>query len=85
MTIYIVKGTTGEYDDTCLWDVKAFKDKEDALKFLSQCQAHADKEYINAGGRKFTFCYKLKDSPYDPKFDMDYTGTEYYIREIELC
>ena len=85
MTIYIVFGATGEYEDYNEWMFKAFKNKNDAEKIifnfnkrlteLNTCEPldWEARENIEEEFRK-----------HDPRFNMDYTGSHYFIKKVEL-
>lgn len=82
--IYVVRGSTGEYSDRYEWIVKAFTDKVTAQWFVNDCSAIARDEFANAEeNEEGFFSYKVY-SELDPKFSMDYTGTNYYLEEVEL-
>lgn len=74
MTIYVVKGNTGMYDDFYEWNVKAFVDKRKAKRFAEKAQKWANEHKEGDPG-----------SP-DPFFQKDsaYQNTEYEVTELEL-
>jgi len=73
--IYIVVGSTGKYADYAEWNVKAFRNRRDANLFAIECKTYA-KDFMEDK----TITIK---SP-DDFFEMDYTGTWYNIKELEL-
>lgn len=82
MTIYVIRGTTGEYSDRTEWAVKAFKDKTKTLKCIIELEREAKRIQFERGSE-----YRLPDdynNPLDPKMIMDYTGTSYFYDEVEL-
>jgi hypothetical protein len=81
--IYVVRGSTGEYSDRWEWLVKAFTDKITAENFVNDCSAIARREFDNANKSSSFWGYE-KSSELDPNFSMDYTGTNYYLEEVEL-
>jgi hypothetical protein len=82
ITIYLVMGSTGEYDDWREWIVCAYKDKERA------------KEHSKLAEEKADFLFQTKSyrdarepagqNEFDPRMDMDHTGTEYRIQPTRL-
>lgn len=40
--VYIVKGSTGQYEDYQTWNAKAFLSKKKAKKFMAKCQEFCD-------------------------------------------
>lgn len=83
MKIYIVEGSTGEYADRQNWLVKAYssRDKADA-------HAQSAEKWINDYGvsewRKQKYDANRDLNPYDPNMSVDYTGTSYYVIELDL-
>ena len=83
MIIYIVTGSTGEYDDRYEWNVKAFSSKEKADDLCGELNK------LTEGASKLS--YKERDElaeavqeSLDPKCSIDYTGTYYNIEELEV-
>jgi hypothetical protein len=89
--IYVVMGTTGEYSDRVEWPVKAFQSEEKAEKFIN----HLSLKYKTYPGG--TTGYGFERGPdeeedalqeymeeFDPGFEEDYTGTFWYLFEVEL-
>jgi hypothetical protein len=80
-TIYVVMGTTGEYSDRTEWPVVAFCQKDTAEKLIEQATKRAkeieatreERYYVERGCNEF-----------DPDMTMDYTGTYYFLYEVEL-
>lgn len=87
MQIYIVMGSTGEYEDYTTWVSKCFLDKHLADQFKINCQIYADRCINKYNSKENDFCHKqnkvMDESP-DPFFSIDYTGTDYSIIEREL-
>ena len=82
--IYVVHGSTGEYSDRSEWFVIAYRDRARADK-------HADDATVWAkqNERAFMQCTPPPEgnpvNPFDPHMAMDYTGTDYYVDEVELA
>ncbi len=76
MTIYLIEGETGTYDDIRTWVGKAFINKQLAQTTMEAWQHFADEYYSN----------RFDDSIIapDPHFDIGYTGTTYKLIEREL-
>lgn len=76
-TLYLVVGSTGEYSDRVEWFVAAYADQAKAethallaKAFGATCRReHGRYDYAN---------------PYDKQFQLDYTGTDYYVADIEM-
>jgi hypothetical protein len=84
--VYIVFGTTGEYSDRNEWSVCGYRNKDIATKHADDAMiwAHLLKEKIDEEGKS---AFEAKDqlvSPYDSHFNMDYTGTDYYVLEVDI-
>lgn len=93
-TIFIVEGSTGEYSDHCEWIVCAFTDKNDAREMVDKCTAEylrIQQELDNLREDNGYFFYdfdvkegKLEKHKFDPKFNIDYTGTNYTYYKCQL-
>lgn len=72
--VYVVWGSTGEYSDHTEWHVKAFADEEKAKDLVLKASARARE--LKA---KYPEYWDIPDgsNEYDPKFQSDYTGTNY--------
>ena len=82
MTIHIVFGRTGEYDDFRDWVVKAFTSQEKAQDLVTAASKRAREIFqtwaITPDGDT------SEQNEFDPEMEMDYTGTLYYITKCEL-
>lgn len=100
-TIYILQGTTGEYSDRTDWIVRAYSNKEDAVKAQQDVTDAFVKlwQFMEANQLSYwDYFYDTLDATYneeatnlvaevhkiDPKFQMDYTGTSWWINECWL-
>jgi hypothetical protein len=86
MKIYYVEGWTGAYDDYVTWIVKAYVSKAKANKhcrklndLLLQNGLHGTLSDCKVSATSRGFSTVL-----DPKMQIDYTGTEYVVCELEL-
>ena len=95
MKIYIISGTTGDYNDILEWDVCAYMDRNLAetrvyklldtlkkynLKTTVKSYGNVDYDKLNLNVTKFK-----QDEHGDSNMFYDYTtGTQYNIRELEL-
>ncbi|NIQ92427.1 MAG: hypothetical protein GWN93_26980 [Deltaproteobacteria bacterium] len=82
MKIFIVMGTAGEYANTEQWPVKAFRSKRRAEDIGTKAMRRANEIYedhFKKYGRR-----DLPENEYDPDMEMDYTGTSYFLYEVEL-
>lgn len=71
MKIYVVKGSTGLYEDYSEWNVKAFREHDQAIKFMEEAQEWAD-------------THSSEDRGPDPFFNKDYDKTWYEVEQLEL-
>lgn len=79
--IYIVMGTTGEYSGRNEWPVKAYRDSRLAESHVTNATELAkiiEVQYLRYDDTP------LDTNPYDPHMQMRYTGTSYFIMEVEL-
>jgi len=86
MKVYIVFGTTGEYSDRQEWPVCGYKERVRADKHADEAMiwAHLLKEKVDDEGKTV---FENRDnlvSPYDEDIRMDYTGTDYYVLEVDI-
>ncbi len=81
--IYVVMGTTGEWSDRTEWTVAAYIDEEEAKKHVELASEKANEEAVkgNASSNKWNYQYK---NEYDKSMQIDYTGTSYFICEVDL-
>jgi hypothetical protein len=79
--IWVVRGTTGEYSDRSEWPVCAYKDEQKAKDHAEMATKRA-KEIEATRKNRYPRCEGLNE--FDPNMSIDYTGTEYFIEEMEL-
>lgn len=85
MRIYIIQGATGEYSDRAEWLVGAFKNEDEAKKFVIEAEEISRVHFINYKASESKFKYSNNATSHlDPQFKLDYTGTFYNIIETEL-
>ena len=81
MKVWIVMGTTGEYSDRSEWPVCVYADE-------ARAQARAE-----AATQRAAEIYEARPrysappegaNEHDPKMQMDYTGTTYFLAESEM-
>ena len=84
MTVYVVEGNTGEYEDRFDWIVKAFTSKDRAEDLARELNI-----LVKNSGRDMS--YEDRDNlqnmireNLDPNCYVEYTGTYYSIKEIEV-
>jgi hypothetical protein len=80
--IYIVMGTTGEYSDRSEWPVAAYFD-------VLKAQEHVENATKVAQGIEVTrtspyWTHPDQSNQYDPNMQMDYTGTQYFLMDVEI-
>ena len=76
MTIYLIEGETGTYNDVRTWIGKTFTNKQLAQTTMEAWQKFADEHYHNR--------FDTSIIAPDPHFAIDYTGTTYNLIEREL-
>ena len=96
--IYILQGTTGEYSDRTDWIVRAYTDEAKAIgaqmdvtdalarlwKLMEEKDIHYYDLYDHESLDSETKELYQQVSDIDPKFQMDYTGTSWWVKECEL-
>ena len=83
MVVYIVHGSTGEYEEFRDWIAGIFLTQEAAKQYQWMCQNEADymMEEVTGEDDTFTRYYREEYKGHDPEFKIDYTGTWYNISE----
>jgi ribosomal protein L21E len=93
MLIYIVEGDTGEYSGHSTWLVKAFSSKEKAEDLARNAMLRAKEIEKESPTDYLMQAYKVGDkvkvkakkkNKFDPQMQMQYTGTEYTVLEVEF-
>jgi hypothetical protein len=83
--IYVVMGETGEYSNRGEWPVLAFFDEAEAKERVIAASRRAKEIEARKDHRLSSYRASLHGlNEYDPKMDMDYTGTRYYIMTVTL-
>jgi hypothetical protein len=77
--IYLVIGSTGEYDDYDEWVVKAFRRKKLALALANKAKARANELY--PVGR---LSYRTSENKFDPACRMARNGASYVVAEVSF-
>lgn len=94
-TIYLVKGSTGDYEDTYNWVAKAFTNKQKAEDFCKQLNDIAQRSHVGNFGstynsRDYNKVYDVQEevaeelNKIDPKASVHGSGTSYNIEELEV-
>lgn len=78
--IYLVKGSTGVYDNFETWDVKAFIDEQQAKDYTDACQ---DEIKSRKGKRRLVYAH-YDDSILDPSMHIFGYSTDYEVVKVEL-
>lgn len=85
--VFLVKGFTGEYEDSIDWVAKAFHTRTEAKQYLDQLLAIVRKY---GPGNEGAFDYETQADfereleEIDPKCRVDYTGVYYEIEEVQI-
>lgn len=85
MKIYIIQGSTGEYDSYCEWTVCAYLDENKAAKRVQEL----NDLIVELDISKYTYQYQFEEAfqkhPMgDPDFRIYCTGATYDYYELEL-
>lgn len=72
-TVYVIRGTTGEYSDRQEWLVCAYQDEQLAKDHVLAATRWAHEEHARIG----RYGDSDRPSPYDPDIVIYYTGTAY--------
>ncbi len=92
-TIYLVKGRTGEWDDSYAWVAKAFLKQEKATSFCETLNTIADKSHAKHFGsdsstRDEKKMYRTQEKvrvellKLDPQASVSFPGTSYKVEEL---
>jgi len=90
VTIYIVVGECGEYDDYRDWVVKAFRSEERADEFVKEVTAEYERLRKKYSGSAIADAWYMRMheagdfNPLDPGMLTDDSGTEYSHFPVEL-
>lgn len=86
MKIYVVQGSTGEYSDNREWLVKAFVNEKRAADLVQKASERAREVFAMRDDNDW-YTYPRPErfnNEHDPNMQVDYTGTNYGILEVEL-
>lgn len=94
-TVYLVRGSTGEYDDHYSWVAKAFEDQGKAEDFCIQLnniaqRAHAGNFGKDWASRNNDAMYQVQEEVseelrhLDPKASVSTPGTSYRVEPLEV-
>jgi len=85
--VYLIEGHTGEYSDRDSWPVRVYTNKKLANSLAKRFTKLIRKHIEEAGAdyRDWDEIYENKEiKEFDSRFHMDYTGTWYTVKEVEL-
>lgn len=83
--VYVVMGTTGEYSDRNEWPVAAYMTEGQAAKRIVEQKRKAQEVRASGRDRHDTgWTEWSRNETGDPGFQMDYTGTDYFMMEVDL-
>lgn len=96
-TIYLITGTTGDYEDTYEWNVKGFENKDKADLLLKKLNDLAQKGHVGNYGSNYSErssrmgeILKAQEKvakqlrKLDPKASVSGSGTNYSIETLEI-
>jgi hypothetical protein len=80
--VYIVQGSCGEYSDRREWSIKVYADQKRAEQHVLNAEKWSQEWYVTRPDY-FERDLEKPESPYDPFFQHDYTGTRYWLDEVD--
>jgi hypothetical protein len=87
--IYVVMGSTGEFSDRTEWPLRAYRSEAAAQAEVERMHHEIN---VRIGGRsRHDLRWEERDGiekemkQLDPQFEMDYTGTHYFIYTVTLA
>lgn len=94
-TIYIIKGSSGDYEDRYEWEVKGFFNQNKANDLLKKLQELADKthakHFLNEDeGTDYSKYFKMEEelipilNNLDPKASISYPGIHYSLETLDV-
>ena len=81
MEIYIVTGSSGEYDSWRTWNVVAYLDRDKAIEHAENAERRS-KEILSQSESPYDQCCK---NEFDPHMQMDYTGAAYDCEKVVIA
>lgn len=78
--VFLVMGSTGEYDDYHEWVVCVYREFDSAQDHAKMANEESAKLFSENSGRTFI----NHKGVYDENMHIDYTGTTYFIEESVL-
>lgn len=84
--IFVVCGTTGEWSDRTEWLTRAFSSEKEAKTYISTLESTyrsfpPGPWYNRENHEELEKAMEVLD----PRFQEDYTGTRWFIREVGFC
>lgn len=79
--IFLVIGATGEFEDYHEWVVCAYRDISSAQEHAKKAEEEAKKLFSERNKLEISSTHETK---LDANMHIDYTGTSYYVEEIDL-
>lgn len=85
LTVYVVRGSTGEYSDRSEWPVRAFMSETEAQALVLAATDRARAiEYERRDRCDLVGVDSRLTNEYDSNMSMDYNGTFYNYETVEL-
>ncbi len=81
--VWLVLGSTGDYEDYCDWSVRAFLTKEGADRFCCKLKKWAE-EHGATRKNDGIWSWRGPENPDDPEMQVSYTGVYYSVHQVEL-
>jgi hypothetical protein len=89
MMVYIVEGRCGEYSDHRTWNVCAYMNRESAKAKVADLTQKVAAAKVKFGEEEIQYAHsdsakEIAEFIGDPYFQSDYTGTSYYLSEVDV-
>lgn len=86
--VYIVRGDTGDYSDFCMWDVKAYRSKDEADALCARLNDWLRSKQFHRDQCKKAQCpadRRDEKPPEDPGYmSPSYGGNEYDVWPVDV-
>lgn len=87
MILYLVTGSTSAQEDYSEWTVCASTDIDKTKEYIESANKRAKEIFDDIEKQGWYNCDRermIKQNEFDPKMQMDYTGTKYFLSKTEL-
>jgi hypothetical protein len=81
-TVYVVRGTTGEYSDRTEWSVYGFESEAEARAYVDFLGEQRKRLPQRSWSYTDDLAVEVEMRKFDPCFSEDYTGTSWYVEPV---